>query len=205
MPTQIGDRVFLELPGDKKFELPPLLVHDGGHPPRKDHLLSQALGIVGKDDLVPTTSLDLVAGTDAVERRKFDFALNVVERHLAVVRAWHWGDAIQTWMVNCEEVFARTPVLKSALAPDIWPHAGRSSFVRLLADKKVRPEAELLEAVGLRLAFRQPLPIHCVSENFLFFLGQTLSATAFRSWETMSPPPHADLPPERFAFQVVVL
>ncbi len=205
MPTQIGDRVFLELPGEKKFELPPLLVHNGGNPPRKDHLLSLAQQVVEKDDLVPTTPLDLVAGEGAIERRKFDFALNVVERHLAVVRAWHWGNAIQTWMVNCEEVFARTPVLKPCLAPDIWPHAGRSSFVRLLADKGVRPEAELLEAVGLRLAFRQPLPLNCVSDNFLFFMGQTLSATAFRSWETMSPPPHHDLPPERFSFEVVVL
>jgi hypothetical protein len=62
-----------------------------------------------------------------------------------------------------------------------------------------------LEAVGLRLAFRQPLPIHCVTDGFLFYLGQTLSATAYGSWERMSPPPHHDLPPERFAFQVVVL
>ena len=85
-----------------------------------------------------------------------------------------------------------------------WPHAGRSSFVTLLADKAVETDGVALEkAVGLRLAFRQRPPIQIFSDQFLFYLNGTLASTAYQTWAHLSPDPVSSLPPERFSFQVV--
>ena len=62
--------------------------------------------------------------------------------------------------------------LRHLLHPDVWPHAGRSSFVTLLVDKAVPTHGVAVEkAVGLRLTFRQPPPIDCFSNQFLFYLN----------------------------------
>jgi hypothetical protein len=94
--------------------------------------------------------------------------------------------------------------LRNLLKNDVWPHAGRSSFVTLLADKAVRTEGvEIEKAVGLRLTFRQPPPIACFSNQFLFYLNSTLASTAYQTWAGLSPAPISSLPPERFIFDVV--
>jgi hypothetical protein len=46
-------------------------------------------------------------------------------------------------------------------------------------------------------------PIRCCSDQFLFYLNQTVANTTYRKWQSMSPGPIAALPPERFAFDVV--
>jgi len=61
----------------------------------------------------------------------------------------------------------------------------------------------LEKAVGTRLTFRQPPPISCFSNQFLFYLNSTLANTAYRTWSHMSTAPVASLPPERFSFDVV--
>jgi len=63
--------------------------------------------------------------------------------------------------------------LRNLLRNNVWPHAGRSSFVQLLADKAVRADGiDLEKAVGLRLTFRQPPPISCFSNQFLIYLNR---------------------------------
>src|SRR5690606_804346 len=104
----------------------------------------------------------------------------------------------------CETTFQYSEQLRRVLRPDIWPHAGRSSFVKLLEDKAVRPDRIDLEcAVGTRLTFRQPPPIGCFSNQFLFYLNSSVASSAYQTWSQMAPEPISSLPPERFTFQVV--
>jgi hypothetical protein len=61
----------------------------------------------------------------------------------------------------------------------------------------------LENAVGLRLTFRQPPPIACFSDQFLFYLNSTVAGSAYERWARLNSDPAAYLPPERFHFQVV--
>ena len=91
--------------------------------------------------------------------------------------------------------------------PDVWPHASRASFVRLLHEKGVPSTGvvALEKAVGLRLTFRQPPPIDCCSSQFLFYLNSPVADSAFHAWSHLVPANSALLPPERFHFDVLEL
>ena len=52
------------------------------------------------------------------------------------------------------------------------------------------------------LAFRQPAPLNCFSDQFLFYLKATLASTAYQTWSNLSPDPISAFPPERFSFEV---
>jgi hypothetical protein len=133
-----------------------------------------------------------------------DLAVNLVDRYLGLLSHWHWGDAVLEWIRQCEITFGSRLELRHLLRGDIWPHAGRSSFVQLLEDKSINPGGVSLgNAVGLRLAFRQMPPIRCCSDQFLFYLNNSVAQSAFRTWFDMTPSPISSLPPERFQFQVV--
>jgi len=202
----VGNRSYVEIPGDSKHELPPLLVHDGKDPRRLNRVMGMASQVVEKEDLVPHIGLDDVATGAEVERRKMELAINLVETYLGLQRHWYWGDGILEWIRQCEITFESRADLKRLLRPDVWPHAGRSSFVKLLEDKAV-PTAgvEIERAVGLRLTFRQLPPLACCTDQFLLYLNSTLANTAFQKWAAMNPPPLSALPPERFQVQVVVM
>ena len=87
---------------------------------------------------------------------------------------------------------------------DLWPHAGRSSFVTLLEDKAVDTGGVGIEkAMGMRLTFRQPPPLKCFSNQFLLYLNSPVANTAYHAWAELSPSPISALPPERFQFQVL--
>ncbi len=138
------------------------------------------------------------------DRRKMDLALNMVGQYFGFVQHWQWGDSILEWIRQCEATFDLRQDLRPLLRSDVWPHAGRSSFVTLLEDKAVRPDGvELQRAVGTRLTFRQPPPISCFSNQFLFYLNNAVAHSAYDTWAAMSPDPVSALPPERFSFQVV--
>ncbi len=204
----VGDRKFVEIPGSAAVELPPLLVRSA--PKRRlDKIMNLAADIVETEDLLPAVA-DPVEGAalDAVildhDRRKMDLALNLVDQYLHFIEHWQWGDSILEWIRQCETTFERNRTLRPLLHPDVWPHAGRSSFVNLLSDKRVRHDhVEFRRAVGTRLSFRQPPPIACFSNQFLFYLNSTVAQSAYDAWSAMSPDPVSALPPERFHFQVV--
>jgi hypothetical protein len=199
----LGDRKFVEIPGEKKHELPPLLVH-AKTVRDVNTVMDLADQIVGSEDLLaPQAVEEAFTAADALERRRMDLALNLVERYFAFLNHWRWGDGILEWIRQCETTFDSTAVLRGLLRPDVWPHAGRSSFVLLLGDKGVHPEGvDIEKAVGTRLTFRQPPPISCFSDQFLLLLNASVAATAYQTWMHMVPDPIASLPPERFHFRI---
>jgi hypothetical protein len=200
----IGDRRFVEVPGGKKHGLPPLLVKTVPDVKRLDKMMCIAAEIIEQEDMIPPVAADTLAAEEIVDRRKMDLALNLVDQYLGLLSHWHWGDAVIEWIRQCEITFGERLELRNLLRSDLWPHAGRSSFVTLLEDKDIKTEGVQLEkAVGLRLAFRQMPPIRCCSDQFLFYLNKSVAQTAFQTWLNMTPSPISSLPPERFEFEVV--
>ncbi len=200
----VGDRRFVEVPGGKTHELPPLLVKTVPEVKRLDKMMGVAAEIIEQEDMVPSVAADVIAGEEAVERRKMDLALNLVDQYLGLLSHWHWGDAVVEWIRQCEITFGTRPELRNLLSSDIWPHAGRSSFVTLLKDKAVDSHGMHIEkAVGVRLAFRQPPPIRCCSDQLLLWLQNSMFRGAYNSWIDITPSPVSSLPPERFVFEVL--
>jgi hypothetical protein len=201
----LGDRKFVEVPGEKTHELPPLLVRTAPKVRRLDRVVGMANDIVDSEDMIPIPAMDGLAEYETeFDRRKMDLAINMVDQYLHLVTQWQWGDSILEWIRQCEITFGTRLELRNLLRPDVWPHAGRSSFVTLLGDKAVSSVGvELDQAVGLRLTFRQPPPISCFSNQFLFYLNSSVASTAYQTWAHLSPNPVSCLPPERFSFDVI--
>jgi hypothetical protein len=200
----IGNRKYVEIAGNRKHELPPLMVRTNPELERLDRVVDMAADIVESEDMIATpVTEDWVSLERDLERRKMDLAINLVEQYLGLIKHWNWGDSILEWIRQCETTFELRPELRNLLHPDVWPHAGRRSFVMLLEDKVAVDHTEFDKAVGLRLTFRQPPPISCFSNQFLFYLQSPVASTAYETWARMSPEPVASLPPERFSFEIV--
>ena len=205
----LGDRKFVEIPGQKTHELPPLLMKTAAHLRRPQKAVDMATSIIDSEDMIPSSPLDSFVPEAEVERRKMDLALNLVDQYRKFLLAWQFGDGIVEWIRQCEITFDTRPELRTLLRANVWPHAGRSSFVDLLHDKGLDKTAEKLgsivdleRSVGLRLTFRQPPPLSCFSNQFLFYLNSPVATSAYQTWAHMNPLAAA-LPPERFTFQVV--
>jgi len=197
----VGDRNFVEVPGSEKYVLPPLLVRTASGIRRLDRVMDMAEKLVDQEELIPFRPIE-----DELDlgRRRMDLAINLVDQYLGFVQQWQWGEGILEWIRQCETTFETRPGLRSLLRPDVWPHAARSSFVRLIEDKAVPTgNVEVEKAVGLRLTFRQPPPLQCFSDQFLLYLNSPLAESAYRTWACLSPSPISSLPPERFEFQVL--
>jgi hypothetical protein len=214
----LGNRKFVEIPGTKTHELPPLLVRMSPDVKRLDKVMGMASELVDQEDMIPVVSVDppgqeRFRPLEAVERlmpphemeqRRMDLALNLVEQYMKLVQHWQWGDSILEWIRQCETTFGGRLELRNLLSSDVWPHAGRSSFVLLLEDKAVSTGGVALEkAVGMRLTFRHPPPLKCFSDQFLFYLNSPVANSAYQTWAGMSRSPVSSLPPERFHFDVV--
>ena len=204
----LGDRKFVEIPGSQTHELPPLLVRTAPGVRRRDRVMDVASGLIDQEDMIPLPAVEVPevdrrrAQMD-LERRRMDLAVNLVEQYLGFVQQWQWGDGILEWIRQCETTFGTRLELRNLLRADVWPHAGRSSFVVLLEDKAVASGGiEIEKAVGMRLTFRQPPPLKCFSDQFLFYLNSSVASTAYQTWAAMSVTPISSLPPERFHFEV---
>jgi hypothetical protein len=204
MADILGDRKFVEVPGSKTHELPPLLLRSTRQVRRLDRVMNMASNIVADEEMVGDMGAQAPLPEQEMDRRRMDLAVNLVDQYQALLARWSWGDSILEWIRQCEITFGTRMELRNLLKNDVWPHAGRSSFVQLLADKSVaRPEVPLDDAVGLRLTFRQPPPISCFSNQFLFYLNHTVASSAWQAWVNLTPSPIAALPPERFTFQIL--
>src|SRR5262249_24157576 len=146
---------------------------------RLDKVMDMASDLVEGEDMIsffngmdsPDSSQVELSKVD-FERRKMDLAVNLVEQYFGFVQQWQWGDGIVEWIRQCEMTFDTRLELRHILRSDIWPHAGRSSFICLFEDKDVATGAiELEKAMGLRLTFRQLLPLRCFSNQFLLYLN----------------------------------
>jgi len=193
------DRRYIQIPGSKTHELPPLLVHRAEFvQPQEEDLAATMLGEA--EDMLPASD----AAEALLEQRRFELALQLTEQYKGLLSHWLWGDSILEWIRQCEITFESVDTLRTLLHPDVWPHASRASFVNLLVDKDVPTHGVALErAVGLRLTFRQPPPIDCFSSQFLFYLNSTVANSAYQTWS------HLDkttlLPPDRFHFEILDL
>src|SRR6266478_2827335 len=197
----LGDRKFVEVPGTAMYELPPLLVRMSPQVRRLDRVMGMANQLIEREDMIP---LQPDPADLEVERRRMDLAVNLVDQYLAFVQHWQWGDSILEWIRQCETTFDTRVDLRNLLRADLWPHAGRSSFVMLLEDKSVETGGVGIEkAMGMRLTFREPPPLKCFSNQFLFYLNSSVANSAYQTWSQMSPSPISSLPPERFQFQVL--
>ncbi len=196
---QLGSKRYAEIPGCETLELPPLLVRgtpDGTQP--RAEMVELATEIVEQEDMLPEepTSEQLRL------QRTLDLAIHLTDQYFGLLAHWQWGDSILEWIRQCEITFASQTSLRHLLHNSVWPHAGRSNFVDLLLEKRVPTHGVGVEkAVGLRLTFRQPPPLKCFSNQFLFLLNSTVAGSAYRTWATMERP--ALLPPDRFHFEVL--
>jgi len=191
------DWSYIEVPGSATHELPPLLVHGIPEETSRADVMERAGAIVETEDMVAESS------PDVMEHRKLDLALHLTDQYFGLLTHWAWGDSVLEWIRQCEITFASTSTLRSLLSGDVWPHAARSSFVDLLLEKDVPTAGVAIDrAVGMRLTFRQPPPIDCFSNQFLFFLNSRLAGTAYETWARMSPESAGHLPPNRFHFEI---
>ena len=200
----IGDRKYVEIPGGSIHELPPLLLKDAPRTSALGQMVELAERIIESDALIPD-SLQASRNLDkSFESRKFNLAVNLAEQYVQFLAHWNWGESILEWIRQCEVTFEAKPNLRPLLRPDVWPHADRSSFVTLLADKRVpSPGVDLENAVGYRLTFRQPPPIDFFSDQFLFYLNSSLAGKAYETWSSACEEQSVSLPPERFHFFVM--
>jgi hypothetical protein len=199
----MGDRKYVEIPGAESHELPPFLIRQGDDAAPREEVFERAAAMVDAEDMIPEWATD-DAGARRVEQRKFDLAVHLSEQYFGLVSLWTWGDSALEWIRQCEITLETNDRLRHLLHPDVWPHASRASFVSLLAEKHVEPKnAPVEKAVGLRLTFRQPPPIDCFSNQFLFLLNGSVADSAYQTWSRLAPMENpALLPPERFHFQV---
>lgn len=203
----VGGRKYVEIVGNKTHELPPLLVRTSPDIERLADVVGLAGEIVESEDMIANlTAEDWTALERDLQRRKMDLAVNLAEQYVGLIKHWNWGDSVLDWIRQCLITFETRAELRNVLSPDVWPHAGRRSFVLLLEDK-ARPldKLDFERAVGLRLTFRQPPPISCFSNQFLFYLKSPVAQTAYETWAQMSPEPVASLPPERFSFEIIAM
>ena len=193
------DQRYIEIPGSKTHELPPLLVHTAA-PAAEEPTVALAAVMSEAEDMLASNQDD----REIVEQRKFELALQLMEQYKGLLAHWFWGDDVLEWIRQCETTFENENTLRQLLHPDVWPHASRASFVTLLADKHVpTPGVALERAVGLRLTFRQPPPVGCFSSQFLIYLNSKVADTAYQTWSHLVPQAAALLPPERFHFEVL--
>ncbi len=197
----LGDRKFVEIPGGKLHELPPLLVRMSPSVKRLDRVMEMAEQLVEQEEILPP---DPLGPSLDFERRRMDLAVNLCEQYLGFVLHWKWGDDVLEWIRQCETTFGNQSDLRNLLRADLWPHANRASFVTLLEDKAVETNGVAIEkAVGMRLTFRQPPPLKCFSDQFLLYLNSSIADTAYHTWAGMGADSTGSLPPERFHFDVV--
>ena len=195
------DRHYIEIPGSGTHELPPLLVRSIPAADTREDLVERAAEIVDSDDMIAEAAADAM-DRDTMYHRKLDLALQLADRYLGLLQHWAWGDSVLEWIRQCEITFEQTSALRHLLSVDVWPHAARSSFVDLLLEKQVTEGVPIENAVGTRLTFRQPPPINCCSDQFLFFLNSRLAGAAYEAWALLSPDSAGHLPPSRFHFEV---
>lgn len=197
------DRVYIPIPGSEPIELPPLLVRSARETSLQG-ILEIATKVVQDEELVPVVVQGKLRSEEDIERSRMDLAIQLAEQYARLLKHWYWGDSVIEWIRQCELTFQRWPELRALMRPDVWPHAGRRSFVELLEDKSVKPkDVDLESAVGLRLAFRQAPPLELFSDQFLIYLRNPVARTLYDQWANLVPPPVALLPPDRFEFEVI--
>ena len=154
----LGNRRYVEIPGDSSFELPPLMLKSDPVLCELGELVDSASSIVDLEALIPGPAQDAMEAGNTLEQVRFRLAANLVEQYRQFISHWTWGESVLEWIRQCETSFETQPNLRALLRPDLWPHAGRSSFVTLLQDKGCDRFAD-------RLGERDGIPAHFSSST----------------------------------------
>jgi hypothetical protein len=93
----LGERKFVEVPGGKTHELPPLLVRSAPNVKRLDKVVGMANDIIETEDMIADLASDVLCA-DGSDRRRMDLALNLVDQYFGFVTQWQWGDSILEWI-----------------------------------------------------------------------------------------------------------
>ncbi len=198
----IGNRKYFDIPGGGTHELPPLLLKEAANPASDEEMIHLAEEIVSSESLIPDEVGEPPSSEASVDQRRFTLALTLAEQYSQFLHHWEWGESILEWIHQCEITFEAQPILRPLIRPDVWPHANHASFVTLLSDKAIPSgQINLQSAVGARLTFRQPPPIDCLSDKFLYLLNASLAQKAYHTWADAAE--EISLPPERFHFLVM--
>ena len=80
----LGDKKFVEVPGSKTHELPPLLVRMAPAVRRLDRVMEMANALIAQEDMLPPGH----------ESAQMDLALNLIDQYMGFVQHWQWGDSI---------------------------------------------------------------------------------------------------------------
>jgi hypothetical protein len=196
----MSDGRYIDIPGSQTHELPPLLLHGEAEHHGEERACDLQSIMPEAEDLLAMGQGDQIE----TERRKFELALQLAEQYRGLVAHWSWGDSVLEWIRQCEITFESEKVLRTLLHPDVWPHASRASFVALLMEKGIPTHGVALDrAVGMRLTFRQPPPVDCVSSQFLLYLNSTVTHAAYDAWARLAPQSSPLFPPNRFHFDVL--
>ena len=97
----IGDRKFVEIPGDRKHELPPLLVRGTPAMKRMDKVVNMANEIVQSEELLSDNAYDDNAAELDISAARWR-SPDLVERYLGFIAHWQWGDGILEWIRQCK-------------------------------------------------------------------------------------------------------
>ena len=106
----MSEQRYVEIPGSKTHELPPLLLHVATD---ADTDLTSVM--LEAEDMLASTDAD----TEILEQRKLDLALQLTEQYKGLVSHWSWGDSVLEWIRQCEITFESEGVLRKLLHPNV--------------------------------------------------------------------------------------
>src|ERR1017187_8598959 len=85
----MSEQRYVEIPGSKTHELPPLLLHGAA-----DCASDLTAVMLEAEDMLAATD----AGEEILEQRKLDLALQLTEQYKGLLSHWFWGDSVIEWI-----------------------------------------------------------------------------------------------------------
>ena len=96
----VGDRKFVEVPGEKTHELPPLLVRTTPNVKRLDRVVGMANSLIDSEDMLAPPAFDGPAADFEMDRRKMDLAINLTDQYCDSSRNGSGATAFSSGSVN---------------------------------------------------------------------------------------------------------
>src|SRR4051812_476953 len=111
------DKRYIEIPGNKTHELPPLLIHSFTGTESTEPEEEQLTQVMGEAEEMMVASDD---SPKIQELRRFELALNLAKQYKRLTFHWLWGDSVLEWIRQCETTFESEASLRDLLYPDVW-------------------------------------------------------------------------------------
>src|SRR3954447_15012161 len=101
---------YIQIPGSKTHELPPLLVHTAGEIAAEDENEIASVMLEAEDMLAENDADEQIR-----EQRKFELALQLTEQYRGLMSHWWWGESVLEWIRQCEITFGSEDNLRKLL------------------------------------------------------------------------------------------